>query len=287
MVRACVRAYVGTGLIGEGLALAALERGERVRAWNRTADKTHSIVDAGGAAFSTPEEAVAGATIVHLALTADAAVDALLDRIADHVDDAIVVDHSTTSPEGARARVDAMNARGVRFLHCPVFMSPAACRAAQGVMLASGPREVFDAAAPWLSETTGVLLFAGEEGHRAATLKLAGNGMILAMIGGLADVLTMAMAQGVEPNDVLGLFQDFDLRNVLRARGAKMAAGDYGRSWTLAMARKDQGLMVDAARGRPLTVLPAVGARMDALIAEGEGEKDLAVLARDVRGTDA
>ena len=154
-------------------------------------------------------------------------------------------------------------------------------------MLASGPREVFDAAAPWLSETTGVLLFAGEEGHRAATLKLAGNGMILAMIGGLADVFTMAMAQGVEPNDVLGLFQDFDLRNVLRARGAKMAAGDYGTSWTLAMARKDQGLMVDAARGRPLTVLPAVGARMDALIAEGEGEKDLAVLARDVRATDA
>jgi len=282
-----VRTYLGTGLIGEGLALAALERGERVRAWNRTADKTRSIVAAGGDAFATPEEAVVGATIVHLALTADAAVDALLDRIADHVGDAIVVDHSTTSPEGARARVDAMNARGVRFLHCPVFMSPAACRAAQGVMLASGPREVFDAAAPWLSETTGVLLFAGEEGHRAATLKLAGNGMILAMIGGLADVFTMAMAQGVEPNDVLGLFQDFDLRNVLRARGAKMAAGDYGTSWTLAMARKDQGLMVDAARGRPLTVLPAVGARMDTLIAEGEGEKDLAVLARDVRGTDA
>jgi 3-hydroxyisobutyrate dehydrogenase-like beta-hydroxyacid dehydrogenase len=277
-----VRTYLGTGLIGEGLALAALGRRERVRAWNRTADKTRSIVDAGGDAFATPEEAVAGATIVHLALTADAAVDALLERIADHVGDAIVVDHRTTSPEGARARVDAMKTRGVRFLHCPVFMSPAACRAAQGVMLASGPREVFDAAAPWLSGTTGVLLFAGEEGHRAATLKLAGNGMILAMIGGLADVFTMAMAQGVDPNDVLGLFQDFDLRNVLRARGAKMAAGDYGTSWTLAMARKDQGLMIDAAQGRPLAVLPAVGARMDTLIAEGEGEKDLAVLARDV-----
>ncbi|MCU0674844.1 MAG: NAD(P)-binding domain-containing protein [Myxococcota bacterium] len=281
-----VRAYLGTGLIGEGLALAALGRGERVRAWNRTADKTRSIVAAGGEALATPEEAVAGVTIVHLALTADAAVDALLDRIADHVGDAIVVDHSTTSPEGARARVDSMKARGVRFLHCPVFMSPAACRAAQGVMLASGPREVFDAAAPWLSETTGVLLFAGEEGHRAATLKLAGNGMILAMIGGLADVFTMATAQGVDPNDVLGLFQDFDLRNVLRARGAKMAAGDYGTAWTLAMARKDQGLMVDAAQGRALAVLPAIGARMDTLIAEGEGEKDLAVLARDVRGTD-
>lgn len=283
MVR-LVRTVLGTGLIGEGLAIAALGRGETVRAWNRTADKTRGVVDAGGEAFDAPEEAVRGASIVHLALTADAAVDEVLSRVADHVGDAIVVDHSTTSPEGARARVDAMNARGVRFLHCPVFMSPAACRAAQGVMLASGPRDIFDAAERMLAVTTGVVLFAGEEGHRAATLKLAGNGMILAMIGGLADVFTMAQAQGVDPNDVLGLFQDFDLRNVLRARGAKMAASDYDTSWTLTMARKDQGLMVDAAHGRTLAVLPAIGARMDALIAEGEGEKDLAVLARDVRG---
>lgn len=279
-----VHSVLGTGLIGEGLAIAALGRGESVRAWNRTADKTRGVVHAGGEAFDTPEEAVRGASIVHLALTADAAVDEVLSRVADHVGDAIVVDHSTTSPEGAKARVDAMNARGVRFLHCPVFMSPTACRAAQGVMLASGPRELFDAAERMLAVTTGVVLFAGEEGHRAATLKLAGNGMILAMIGGLADVFTMAQAQGVDPNDVLGLFQDFDLRNVLRARGAKMAASDYDTSWTLTMARKDQGLMVDAAGGRALTVLPAIGTRMDALIAEGEGEKDLAVLARDVRG---
>ncbi|MCA9615809.1 MAG: NAD(P)-dependent oxidoreductase [Myxococcales bacterium] len=279
-----VRAYLGTGLIGEGLAVAALGRGERVRAWNRSADKTRGLVEAGGEAFATPEEAVKGADVVHLALTADGAVDAVLAQIADHVGGAIVVDHSTTSPEGAKARVDAMNARGVRFLHCPVFMSPAACRAATGVMLAAGPKAVFEAVEASLRPTTGTLLYAGEEGHRAAVLKLSGNGMILAMIGGLADVFAMAHAQGVEPSEVLGLFEHFDLRNVLKARGAKMAAGDYGTSWTLTMARKDQGLMTAAAKERVLTVLPAVGARMDAMIAEGEGEKDLAILARDVRG---
>jgi 3-hydroxyisobutyrate dehydrogenase-like beta-hydroxyacid dehydrogenase len=220
---------------------------------------------------------------VHLALTADAAVDAVLDAVADHVGEAVVVDHSTTSPEGAAARVARMNARGVRFLHTPVFMSPAACRSAQGVMLAAGPKDVFADVEGALAAMTGKLLYVGDEGHRAATLKLGGNGMILAMIGGLADVMTMARAQGVEPSDLLALFDDFDLRNVLRGRGPKMAAADYGTSWTLTMARKDQGLMVAAAKGRALTVLPAVGARMDALIAEGEGEKDLAVLARDVR----
>lgn len=279
-----IRTYLGTGLIGEGFATAALGRGERVRAWNRSSAKTQDLVTAGGLAFATPEEAVRGADVVHLALTADEAVDEVLSRIADHVGDAVVVDHSTTSPDGARARVNAMSARGVRFIHCPVFMSPAACRAATGVMLAAGPRAVFEAVEPALRPTTGVLLYVGEEGHCAATLKLCGNGMILAMIGGLADVFSVAHAQGIDPSQVLELFEHFDLRNVLKARGAKMAAGDYDTSWTLTMARKDQGLMVAAADERPLTVLPAVGARMDALIAQGEGEKDLAVLARDVRG---
>jgi hypothetical protein len=46
------------------------------------------------------------------------------------------------------------------------------------------------------------------------------------------------------------------------------------------MARKDVGLMTQAAR-MPLAVLPGIAARMDTLIAEGEGERDLAVLARD------
>ena len=59
-----------------------------------------------------------------------------------------------------------------------------------------------------------------------------------------------------------------------------MAQGDFATSFALSMARKDVGLMVDAA-DRPLAVLPGLAARMDALVARGEGERDLAVLARD------
>jgi 3-hydroxyisobutyrate dehydrogenase len=54
-------------------------------------------------------------------------------------------------------------------------------------------------------------------------------------------------------------------------------------SWELRMARKDARLMIDAASdaGVPLAVLPAIAARMDAVIAEGHGEDDWTVIAKD------
>jgi 3-hydroxyisobutyrate dehydrogenase-like beta-hydroxyacid dehydrogenase len=60
-----------------------------------------------------------------------------------------------------------------------------------------------------------------------------------------------------------------------------MAKGDYTPTFELTMARKDARLMIDAAEGRELVVVPAIAQRMDALIARGFGSDDLGVLAVD------
>jgi 3-hydroxyisobutyrate dehydrogenase-like beta-hydroxyacid dehydrogenase len=64
----------------------------------------------------------------------------------------------------------------------------------------------------------------------------------------------------------------------------RVVAADYDHaSWTLAMARKDAGLMqaeADAA-GVPLVALPAIAAQMDEMIARGFRELDWTVIAKD------
>ena len=57
-----------------------------------------------------------------------------------------------------------------------------------------------------------------------------------------------------------------------------MIAGDFSPSFELQMARKDVRLMIETAGALPLGVLPGMAARMDALIAEGHGAEDLAVM---------
>ena len=279
------RVYLGTGLIGSGLAEAAARRGDQVVVWNRTRAKAEVLEPLGVSVADSPTAAVAGATRVHLALTSDTAVDAVLEQVRSALaPGAIVLDHSTTSPEGTAARAARMAEAGVGYLHVPVFMSPEACRAAKGIMLVAGPEPLFEEVASELGQMTGRVRFCGEAGDAAATLKLAGNCLLLSMVGGLADALAIADARGVAPTEVMGLFEDWNPGYMLQGRGARMAEGDFETLWTLTMARKDLGLMKETAGEGGLAVLPGLGRRMDAMIADGEGERDVAVLARDSVG---
>lgn len=277
------RAFLGTGLIGAGLAQAALDRGDKLVVYNRTAAKTEPLVAAGARAATTLADAVRDQPLVHLALTADAAVDAVLDGILPHLAaGAVVVDHSTTSPTGAAARAERCAAAGIAFVHAPVFMSPVACQEARGVMLACTPADVFERVRAALEPMTGRLWFVGERPGAAAALKLAGNAMIVSMTGALADGLAIAADAGLSPDDVTELFRVYDPTATLRGRGVRMAEGDVSTQWSLRMARKDVRLMQEAT-DRPLAVLPGLADRLDALLAEGHGEDDLAILGRDSR----
>jgi 3-hydroxyisobutyrate dehydrogenase-like beta-hydroxyacid dehydrogenase len=274
-------AFLGAGLMGAALAEAAAKRGERVSVWNRTASKAEALVPFGIRAAATVPEAVAGAERVHVMLADDDAVDSVLAAAGDGLRTALVIDHSTTSPSGTAERAKRLEARGIAFLHAPVFMTPKMCREAGGMMLVAGAKATFDRAEPVLRAMTGRVDYLGERRDLAAAHKLFGNAMIIALCGGLADVYAMAAGLGIDAVDAHALFGKFNPTGVLTYRGAAMAKGDYTPTFELTMARKDARLMIESAGARPLTVLPAVAQRMDALIGRGFGGDDLGVLAVD------
>ncbi len=267
--------------MGAALAEAAAKRGDRVSAWNRTATKAKALEAFGVRAADTVPQAVAGAERVHIMLAEDAAVDSVLAAAGDALRSAVVIDHSTTSPAGTAERAKRLEARGIAFLHAPVFMTPKMCREAGGVMLVAGVQATFARGEAFLRAMTGRLEYLGERRDLAAANKLFGNAMVIALCGGLADVYAMAASLGIDPRDAHSLFGKFNPTGVLTYRGAAMAQGDYTPTFELTMARKDARLMIESAQGRPLTVLPAIAERMDALIERGFGADDMGVLAVD------
>jgi 3-hydroxyisobutyrate dehydrogenase-like beta-hydroxyacid dehydrogenase len=98
-------AVLGTGALGGVVARAFAAAGHPTTAWNRTPARLADLVDADPAirAAATPVEAVAGATVVVLAVADDAAVHALLDVLGDAVAGATVVNLTSTTPETTRA----------------------------------------------------------------------------------------------------------------------------------------------------------------------------------------
>jgi 3-hydroxyisobutyrate dehydrogenase len=276
-------AFLGTGLLGSAMVERMLVQGDSVTVWNRTVSKAQALQQAGAAVALTAGEAVAAADHVHLALTDDAVVDSILAEVAPRLRrDAIVMDHSTTAPKATSARVARLAKAGVRFLHAPVFMSPQMCREGKGLIMVSGPSEVFEAVQPALARMTGDVWYLGERSDLASAYKLFGNSMLFAINAGLTDVLAMAKNLGIAGKEAVGLFSRFNAALAIPMRGQKMAAGDFSAMFELAMARKDVRLMLESAGDQPLIVLPALAARMDDLIAAGHGKDDFAVIAAPV-----
>ena len=278
-------AFLGTGLLGSALAEAAAKRGDQVTVWNRTAAKARALEPFGITVAATPADAVRGAARVHLVLKDDAVVAGVIEQFRPGLEaSAVIVDHSTTLPALTAERVRALNAAGVHYLHCPVFIGPAAARAGQGTILVAGPQALYDQVKDDLARMATRLEYAGERGDLAAVYKLCGNAFIIGINALVADVFSIAAGAQVAAEEALRVTQFFDPSSVIAGRGKNMLAGNFAPSFELAMARKDVGLMLGTAAAKPLSVLPAIAARMDTLIAEGHGAEDLAVMGKDAIG---
>ncbi len=275
-------AFLGTGLLGGAFAEACAKRGDAVTAWNRSADKVLALAQFGVKPAGTPAAAVKDAARVHMVLRDDAVVEEVIAAaLAGLAAGAVLIDHTTTLPALTAARAARLNARGLKYLHCPVFMTPQAARNAQGSMLAAGPKALFESVKAELAAMTGRLEYLGERADLAAANKLLGNAMIIGLSSSMADVLTLAQASGIAGADAIKLLGLFDANAMIATRGLNMAQGNFTPSFELSMARKDVRLMLETAAGRPLAVLPGIAARMDQLIAAGHGAKDASVVGID------
>lgn len=275
-------AFLGTGLLGSALIEAAAKRGgDAITAWNRSPDKARALQQFGVTVAGSPADAVRGARRVHLVLKDDAVVEEVIAALRPGLaESAVICDHTTTQPALTADRARRLNAEGVLYLHCPVFIGPAAARQTQGTILAAGPRAVFDAVEADLARMAAKVEYCGERPDLAAVYKLCGNAFIIGINALVADVFRIAEGAGVPPADTLPILELFNPAAVITGRARNMIKGDFSPSFELAMARKDVRLMVETAGDRPLSALPSIAARMDALIAEGHGGDDTAIMGK-------
>lgn len=279
-------AFLGTGLMGTGFIRHARAKGLTVRAWNRSAAKAQALAagDAGVTACATVADAVRGAERIHLSLSDDASVDAVLEPLAATLPaGSWIVDHTTTAVRPTAERAARWAGRGQRFVHAPVFMAPANCAEGTGLMLISGDPAHHAALQGALQGMTGTLVYLGPQPERAAAFKLFGNLTLLSILGVLGDVGRLAAAVGIDMKDAFSLFDHFNPGQTLPQRAKRISSGQYSPpSFEMAMARKDLRLMVEeAARGgQTLAMVPALAALLDAGIARGEGALDVAAAVR-------
>ena len=279
-----MKAFLGIGLLGAGFVRAMINKGDQLQVWNRTFSKAKDLEQYGAKAFEDIAEAVKGAEVVHLALKDDATVDEALSKAEKGLTTgAIIIDHTTTSIEGAQQRTKYWNSKGFQFQHAPVFMGPKNALESTGYMLVSGDQDLINKLNRQLSAITGKLLNFGEEVGRAAAMKLTGNLFLIGFNGALADTIAFSNAVGISKQDLMQLFAEWNPGGSLPSRMKRMTGDNFSEpSWRLEMARKDAGLFLKEAdkKGITLNVIPGVAKLMDEWIEKGQGKEDWTIIGK-------
>jgi 3-hydroxyisobutyrate dehydrogenase len=275
-------AVLGTGIMGAGMARNLAAAGHDVRAWNRTIARAEPLAEHGVRVVADSAEAVRDADVVLTMLLDGPAVLDVMNAVAPALrEGAVWAQCSTVGPQ-AQGELAAFAARhGLLFLDAPVVGTKQPAESGQLIVLAAGPaaaRPVADRVFDAVGRRT---VWVGEDGAGgpASALKLVVNSWVLAVTNATGEVMALAKALAVDPDQVFAALEGgaLDLP-YLHLKAQAIRDADYAASFTVDAALKDARLIVQAGEGAGLRLdVAAAGAeRLARASALGHGEQDMA-----------
>jgi 3-hydroxyisobutyrate dehydrogenase len=279
-------AFLGTGIMGSGMAASALRAGLSVRAWNRTLDRAQPLVEEGAEAVSSAAEAARGADLIVTMLTDGDAVLEVMEGdeggLAGAGEEALWVQCSTIGLEGFERCAELAERAGVAFVDAPVLGTKEPAEKGELLVLASGPEDERARCEPLFDAIGQRTLWLGEAGE-GTRLKLVVNSWLVAVVEGLAETVALAEGLGIEPNGFLeairGGATDMPYAQL---KGKMMIDRSFEPSFPLRLAAKDARLVVEAAERQELDLplTEAIARRMEQGVKAGHGDDDMAATFR-------
>jgi 3-hydroxyisobutyrate dehydrogenase len=196
----------GIGIMGSNIGARLMEVGHRLTVWNRTAEKTKPLAEAGAAVAKTPAELTSAADVVISLLIDTAAIDAVYHGpqglLAGDAKDKLFIEMSTVTPEAQAALAERVRGKGAAFVECPVSGSVIPARA--GKLLGLMGAEPADAARarPLLEQMCRRVMHAGPVGS-GALLKLAVNLPLMIYWQALGEQLSLCKTLTIDPAELL------------------------------------------------------------------------------------
>lgn len=283
-------ALIGLGGMGTGMGLRLLDRGFSLRVYNRTPGRAEPLIAAGAVAASGVADAAAGADVVILSLSDEAAVEEVLfgRRGSALPRGTLLVDTTTVSPHYAREAARRLSAQGVARVEACLVGNPQMARAGRLRVFTAGSRLAAGRAADVLNAIGREVRHIGPAGM-ASTLKIAFNLLLGAQTAALAEAVAYGSEAGLDPKLLLRTLvgEGSGLRSPLLAfRAEFMGKGCYEPpSFRAALMAKDLHLAVHEGDriGLALPVAASAAALYEAGVAAGDGDKDAAVVLRTSR----
>ena len=275
--------WIGIGRMGYAMAERLAKAGCDISVWNRTRSKAEPLAQHGAKVVNTLPD-LAGCDVVFTMVSTGKDVKEVLFG-ANGVTSAgkapkIVVDSTSISLEESAEIRAKLAEKNVKFLSAPVSGNAKVIKAGKLTVVASGPKDAFDAIAPYLEAIGQGVSYVGD-GELSRIAKICHNVMLGVVIQNLCEITVLAEKAGMQRH----AFLDFLNKSVMgsmftRYKTPALSNLDFHVTFTPELLRKDIDLGLNAARqfGVPMPLASLTRDMVQTLIGHGYTEQDFSTL---------
>jgi 3-hydroxyisobutyrate dehydrogenase len=275
--------WIGIGRMGYAMAQLLAKKGCDISVWNRTRSKAEPLKEYGAK------------VVDHLSELADCDIVFTMVGNGDDVKEVlfgasgvmsrgkapkIVVDSTSISiPDSADIRAELAR-HGVKMLAAPVSGNAKVIKAGKLTIVASGPKDAYEAVFPYLDSLGTGSTYVGD-GELSRIAKICHNVMLAVVIQNLCEITVLAEKAGMPRH----AFLDFLNKSVMgsmftRYKTPALVNLDFAVTFTPHLLRKDVDLGLSAAREHevPMPLTSITRDTIQALIGNGYADQDFATL---------
>ena len=280
-------AFLGLGVMGYPMAGHLAAAGHDVSVYNRTIAKADAwVAQHGGRAVATPSEAAEGAEFVFACVGNDDDLRSVTigddGAFALMAEDAVFVDHTTTSAIVARELAAIASRDGFHFIDAPVSGGQAGAENGALTVMCGGDPAAYARAEPIIDAFSRSCRLMGETGAGQLT-KMVNQICIAGLVQGLSEGMAFAQKAGLDGKAVVdviskGAAGSWQMEN----RGYTMLDDAFDFGFAVDWMRKDLGICLEEANknGASLPVTALVDQFYHAVQKMGGGRWDTSSLMR-------
>jgi len=245
--------FIGLGAMGLAMAQNLLQDHPGIKVWNRSPQKTETLIQHGAQMALSPADCATPGGIVITMVSDDQALhdvcmggNGLMGALGPG---GIHISCSTVAPSTLTTLAEQHAKHGEHLIAAPVFGRPDAAAARKLWILLAGAREATARVIPILAPLGQGIHELGEQIEAAAAMKLAGNFMILSAVESLGESMMMAQRYGVDREGFAEFFgRTLFAGPIYQNYGKQIATRRYHPAgFKLALGLKDMRLVSQAA----------------------------------------
>ena len=276
--------WIGAGRMGYAMAKNLLDAGCDVSIYNRTRSKAEPLAEFGAKIVDTPKDLSDRDIVFTMVSGPDDLLNVTFGEngvlTADEKKPKLLVDCSSVSEEASAATRKKANKIDVAVLAAPVSGNAKVVKAGKLTIVASGPRQSFEMAEPYLNAIGVGATYVGEN-ELARMVKICHNLLLGVVTQNLSEITVLAEKGGVPRH----AFLDFINKSVMgsmftRYKTPAFVNLDMTPTFTPELLRKDLDLGLTAGKnlGVPLPVTQLARDMVQKTIDAGHSGRDFSVL---------